>query len=141
MERPIGYWLKRLDRLIEDAFDRVLAAEGVSRRQWQTLNVLRRAPAGDDELGAALRPFWETDTVTVAEVAGELARRGWVTRGPDGRHALTPEGEAAHAALATRVGGIRELVGRGVTEQEYRTTMDVLRRMTGNLEAARPGGS
>jgi hypothetical protein len=141
MEQMIGYRLKRLDQLIEDTFDRVLAAEGVSRRQWQTLNVLRRTPAGDAELDAALQPFWKTDTASAAEVVEELTRRGWVARDPDGRHALTPEGRAAHAALATSVGGIRETMSRGLTEQEYRTTMDVLGRMIDNLEAAAQTGA
>lgn len=141
MEQVIGYRLKRLDQLIENTFDRVLAAEGVSRRQWQTLNVLRRTPANNDEIGAALQPFWDADAMPAAEVVEELTRRGWITRDSDGRHTLTPEGRAAHAALATSVGGIRETMSRGLTEQEYRTTMDVLGRMIDNLESAAHTGT
>jgi hypothetical protein len=36
-ERPIGWWLKHLDGLIEAAFDRALATERLSRRHWQTV--------------------------------------------------------------------------------------------------------
>ena len=32
--RPIGYWLKRLDGLIERTFERNLADEGVPRRDY-----------------------------------------------------------------------------------------------------------
>jgi hypothetical protein len=35
-ERPIGWWLKHLDGLIEAAFDRALATER-PRRHWQTV--------------------------------------------------------------------------------------------------------
>ena len=41
-DRPLGYWLKQVDRLLDDAFDRVLRDEGVTRRHWHVLNVLRR---------------------------------------------------------------------------------------------------
>ena len=43
--RPIGYWLKHLDRLIEATFDRTLADVGLGRRHWQTLNTLAGGPA------------------------------------------------------------------------------------------------
>ena len=38
--RPIGYWLKKLDRLIDEQFERQLSEAGLSRRQWQLLNLL-----------------------------------------------------------------------------------------------------
>jgi hypothetical protein len=38
--RPIGYWLKHLDGLIEAAFSRTLAGQGVTRRHWQALKTL-----------------------------------------------------------------------------------------------------
>jgi hypothetical protein len=57
-------------------------------------------------------------------------------------HSLTTDGRAAHAAIADRAGGIRTVISRSVSEQEFRTTMEVLRRMTENLEdAARPAKS
>ena len=43
--KPIGYWLKELDRLIEGTLDRALADEGVTRRDWQVLNALEPDPA------------------------------------------------------------------------------------------------
>ncbi|GAA4602421.1 hypothetical protein GCM10023195_07350 [Actinoallomurus liliacearum] len=38
--RPLGYWLKLLDQLIEENLNRVLAVEGLHRRHWQTMNLL-----------------------------------------------------------------------------------------------------
>jgi hypothetical protein len=48
--RPIGYWLKHLDGLLEGAFDRTLAGQGVTRRHWAGAEHLARAafrPGGD----------------------------------------------------------------------------------------------
>src|SRR5215813_2415405 len=59
--RPIGYWLKHLDRLIEDTFSRALAEQGLTRRHWQVLNTLAREPAGPAELTKALDPFLHDD--------------------------------------------------------------------------------
>ena len=42
--RPIGYWLKHLDGLLEQTFDHVLARNGVRRRHWQVLDTLRGGP-------------------------------------------------------------------------------------------------
>ena len=41
IDRPIGYWLKKLDRLIDNHFDLQLSNAGLTRRQWQLLNLLR----------------------------------------------------------------------------------------------------
>ena len=40
-ERPIGYWLKKLDRLIDKHFELQLSNAGLARRQWQLLNLLK----------------------------------------------------------------------------------------------------
>ena len=74
-EKPIGYWLKLLDRRIDESFDAIFAEHQLSRRHWQVLNVLRH---GDDP-AEALRPFWDDQERTPDEVVAELAGRGWVT--------------------------------------------------------------
>ena len=143
--RPLGYWLKLLDQLIEDNLNRVLAAEGLHRRHWQTLNLLapgpdfdragRRGPATKDTIAEALRPFWPGSDVDVDEAIEDLARRGWITsREP---HGLTPEGEAAHAALARTVERAGRRIRDGVTPDRYADTIDVLRHMVANAENLR----
>ena len=56
-ERPIGYWLKKLDSLIDGQFERQLSEAGVSRRQWQLLNLLEDGPRSVPDLRAELEPF------------------------------------------------------------------------------------
>src|SRR5215475_12371622 len=49
MERPIGYWLKHLDRLIETAAERTFAEQKLTRRHWLTRDDTGRyalTPAG-----------------------------------------------------------------------------------------------
>jgi DNA-binding MarR family transcriptional regulator len=134
--RPIGYWLKRLDRLIEDTFERTLAAEGLTRRHWQVLNVLRPEPATPDGVATALDPFLGDDPPAGETVTGGLAGRGWVRLLDDGRLELTERGRQGHARLRRRVAALRRRVVRGVGEQEYAALIATLRRMAANLESA-----
>lgn len=136
--RPIGYWLKHLDCLLEAAFDRGLARQGVNRRQWQVLNVLEGAARSEGELADALLPFLGTDAQPVTELIGSLESRGWVAADDRRRYGLTTSGRAALEALAGDVAGVRSRLTEGVTEAEYRGTIDVLTRMATNLEEADP---
>ncbi|RVX47048.1 hypothetical protein EDD27_9969 [Nonomuraea polychroma] len=115
MDRPIGYWLKHLDNLLESAMDQAL--ETVTRREWQVLNAA--AQGG----GSGPMPF-----DGVEEAVERLVARGWLS---DER--LTEAGKAAHAEIAERVGRFRRQVSAGVTPEEYQATVDVLRRMAANL--------
>src|SRR5215207_8212002 len=110
---PIGYWLKRLDRAIDGALDGTLAAEDLTRRHWQTMNFLHQGPSDAPALVEALRPFWGQGAITLDEVLSDLERRALVAD-DGGRYALTAAGP--------------------VTREEYLATMEVLQRMTANLE-------
>ncbi|ONI79569.1 MarR family transcriptional regulator [Actinosynnema sp. ALI-1.44] len=134
MERPIGYWLKYLDRLIEAAFNRVLAAEELTRRHWQAMNVLRESPQDAVALTKAMRPFWGPGAINLDETTSELTRRGWLTQDGTGRYTLTPAGRAGHAAVEEKVHAIRSTSLTGLTEDDYHATVRVLQQMTENLE-------
>jgi hypothetical protein len=134
-ERPIGYWLKRLDRAIEAALEPILADEGLTRRHWQTMNVLHEGPRDARSLAEMLRPFWGQGAITLGEVTSDLWRREWLVHG-ERRYGLTAAGEAARTRIAERVDRTRRRLVDGVTSEEYLATVDVLRRMTANLEGA-----
>lgn len=131
-ELPIGYWLKHLDRLIENDFDRVLASESLGRRHWQVLNALHSEEGTIADLDRRLTPFMDEDEPTVAPVVDQLRERGWT----DGRVALslTEQGRAAHDELFDRVQGSRRRLSEGITDKEYQDTVNVLERMAANLE-------
>ena len=133
--KPIGYWLKELDRRIEETLDRALAGEDVTRRDWQVLNALGPAPTPREAVVETLRPFWGVEAVDPDAVLEALVVRGWALHDPADRYLLSPEGEAARAGLLERVKELRGAIADGVTPEQYNTTIDTLRRMAENLEA------
>jgi DNA-binding MarR family transcriptional regulator len=135
---PIGYWLKRLDRAIDGALDSTLATEGLTRRHWQSINFLHQGPCEASALAEALRPFWGQGAITLEEVLSDLERRGTVVS-DRGRYALTAAGNATRAKIAERVDITRRRLVDGVAHQEYLATVEVLQRMTANLEGAPAG--
>ena len=135
-QRPIGFWLKHLDQLIEATFDRTLATERLERRHWQLLNTLRRAPHTRSALAGVLQPFWTDGGISLDEVIDDLERREWIAAAPDGRYRLTSAGEDADARLAARVEATRHQTLNGLSTAEYEATVRTLRRMSENLQAA-----
>lgn len=138
-EKPIGYWLKCLDRLIEDGIDGVLRDEGLSRRHWQLMNLLRTNPADPAAIAESMRPFWGEGEVGLDDVVRGLTRRGWARRGNDGRLELTLQGETAHGEITAKVQPVRDALTDGITTEEYVAVVDTLRHMADNL--AKVGGA
>ena len=138
-DRPIGFWLQLVGRLIDEGFDQVLGGAGLTRRHWQVLTALQRGPATVAGLDATLAPFLHDQEPTTRPVLDDLAARGWAALSGDGRAASTPAGAAAHAELLAEVSAHRRRVSQGITAEEYRATVDVLRRMAANLGWSDPG--
>ncbi|HZX41062.1 MAG TPA: hypothetical protein VFE93_04430 [Myxococcaceae bacterium] len=126
--RPIGYWLKELDRLLEQSFAQALASEHCSRRHWQLLNVLE---AG---LESAVAPFAATDAEGVRAALTDLVERGWAESLAGARVQLTAAGREAHRKLEATVAEQRRHIAQGVSEEDYRTAVSVLEQMASNLQ-------
>jgi len=109
--RPIGFWLKLVDRLIDEQFASTLEEHGVTRRQWQLLNVLTQGPATVEQLDAAVAPFLS---------------------GAQG-YALTDRGRGAFERLELVVAAQRTQVAEGITADQYGQAVAVLERMARNL--------
>lgn len=130
---PIGYWLKLVDQLIDKQFSAALDEHGVTRRQWQLLNVLSQGDATMEQLDAAVAPFLNPDAdETSAEHLAELVDSAWVAKN-GARYFLTEQGSAAFARLAEVVARNRDTVSEGVADGDYQTTLAVLERMARNL--------
>ena len=43
VDRPIGWWVKELDRLLTEALDTTLEQESLNRTGWQVLNTVATA--------------------------------------------------------------------------------------------------
>ncbi|MCU1440526.1 MAG: transcriptional regulator [Rhodoglobus sp.] len=135
--RPIGFWLKLVDRLIDEQFAATLDEHGVTRRQWQLLNVLARENATVEQLDAAVAPFLSAATddspaESSAEHLTELIDSAWVAATADG-YELTERGRTAFEKLEEVVAQQRTLMAEGVSPDEYQQTVGVLERMARNL--------
>jgi DNA-binding MarR family transcriptional regulator len=131
-EQPIGWWVRRLDALLEEAVDAVVAGEGLTRRHWQVLHSLATGPGQETDVATALVDFpGDVDTVV-----SHLVARGWVARLGTGRIGLTPDGAVAHDRVSRAVGRVRRHVADGLSRNEYERTILVLSRMVDNIERA-----
>ncbi len=130
-QRPIGWWVKRLDALLEEVVDAAVAGEGLTRRHWQVLHSLAGGTEDEQALQAALRDF--AGAPELDAVLADLAGRGWVERPDRGRVRLTADGRAAHDRVSAAIGSVRRRVTDGVSAQEYERTVLVLSRMTANV--------
>lgn len=133
--RPIGYWFRHLHVLLEEVLDGTVAAEGLTRRHWQLFHTIANGTDTRAGLDAALAPFTQRGDEPLAPLIDDLANRGWVTA-EEPLH-LTEDGERAHAALRDKVFAQRAEISKGISPEEYATTVAVLERMANTLEAMR----
>jgi hypothetical protein len=133
-ERPIGYWLKKLDRLIDGRFERQLGDAGLSRRPWQVLNLLQDGPRSAPELQAELEPFLDGTPDDLDDAVAGLLSRGWVDS-QDAVISLTETGEAQFGLVTAKITELRQHLAAGISPVEYRATIDVLVRMVANLDS------
>jgi hypothetical protein len=131
-ERPIGWWVRRLDALLEEAVDAVVVAEGLTRRHWQVLHSMATGAEHEADVAAALADF----PGDVEAVVSELVGRGWAARLGAGRVALTSDGAVAHARVSRAVERVRRHAADGLSRNEYERTILVLSRMVANIERA-----
>jgi DNA-binding MarR family transcriptional regulator len=131
MERPIGFWLKRLDTLIESRFETALAAYELTRRHWQVLNTVSSGSVTRAEVDAAVAPFLASSPGDAQRCVDDLVARGWVAEGA--ALSLTPAGVAGHVEVAAVAQQQREAVLTGISPEEYARTVATLERMATNL--------
>jgi DNA-binding MarR family transcriptional regulator len=131
-DRPIGYWLRLVDSLIQDQFANTLDEHGVTRIQWQLLNALASGPHTGVELDSAIRPFLVGSNDTSAEHLAELIDSGWV-QATETIYQLTERGNSARERLSNVVAGQRTAMAAGLTEEEHAATLRSLERIARNL--------
>ncbi|MGM1018808.1 MAG: MarR family winged helix-turn-helix transcriptional regulator [Actinomycetota bacterium] len=116
--RPLGYWVKAVDRLLADAFATAFESEEASRRDWRMLSVI-------DGSAPSSRPIRE-------HKLHRLVERGWIAR--DGESwSLTDEGREAKERLGALVDGIRGRVADAVPAEDLATTLATLEQIARTL--------
>ncbi len=132
-ERPIGFWLKRVDQLIDDRFATMLAAESLSRRDWQVLNVVCDGIHDRPGVATAIAPFVDDDPTACDRSLAALCDRGWIDDHGD-VIAPTDDGISERDRVASAVTAMRRAMSDGITREDYATTIRTLQRMAANLE-------
>src|SRR4029453_13192808 len=135
-ERPIGYWLKKLDRLIDAQFERQLEEAVLSRRQWQAPNLLEERPRVVPAPQSELEPFLQDDPDDLSDALSGLVTRGWADS-KDNIVTLTETGPAQFGVVKAKVAELRQALTAGISADEYQATIDVLARMPANLAPGR----
>jgi hypothetical protein len=130
--RPLGFWLKLVDRLLDDRFAAVLEEHGVSRGQWRLLNVVSGDGATAEQVELAVAPFQTEDGMAVSDQLSELMESDWVVLA-GAEYRLTERGASAHARLAEVVTELRTDSTDGISSDEYERTVRTLERMARNL--------
>lgn len=130
--RPIGFWLKLIDGLIDDGFEKLLGGADLTRRHWQILNILNQRSLDLDEADGALRPFLDGGETSVLAILEDLIRRGWAAE-TEGRWSLTTVGLEGLDDLSSEIGEFRKSVADGISGEDYWTAIGVLERMAVNL--------
>ena len=143
-QQPISYWLKLVDRLIDGLFATTLEEHGITRRQWQLLNVLSTGAAGVERLDIEIAPYLSPSSAdasaeqvahtTSLESLTELVESDWITT--DGTlYELTERGRSVVERLTVVVADEREKATVGVTPEQYDTAVAVLETMARNLNS------
>lgn len=121
--RPLGYWLRVIDRRLDDEMRELFEAEGLTRRDWRRLNLIGGAVA-DERMTERLAAH--------PEKVAPLVERGWV-EGEPGAWRLTEAGVAARDALQERVSSLRSRVAGAVSPEEFATTVASLEAIARTL--------
>jgi hypothetical protein len=149
-QQPISYWVKLVDRLIDGLFASTLEEHGITRRQWQLLNVLSKGAAGVELLDIEIAPYLSPANTSVPLTTGahttslesldELVESDWLTT--DGVvYELTNRGRTVVERLIAVVADERTRATVGVTPEHYDTAVAVLETMAHNLDIENANGS
>lgn len=134
--RPIGYWVKQLDELIERTLDQALEPFGLRRRHWQTLNLIAAGKRRSVDVNAGIAPFLEPSD-RAESLLDDLTATGWLEH-TDDSFDFTDSGrsrfEMAHQAVTTS----RTRASEGLSRSDYEITVATLQTMCQNLERAQP---
>jgi len=139
---PLGYWIKQVDQLLTKQIDAAQAVNGVTRTEWQVLNLLSEVQSMPrDALLKQIEIF--SDAASLDKIIASLFDRGWIalvaaTEQDEQALSLTEDGKQQHAKILATQKEFRQRAVQGITKNEYETVVGVLRQMVANLEKESP---
>ncbi|WP_262851196.1 MarR family winged helix-turn-helix transcriptional regulator [Mumia quercus] len=131
--QPIGAWTGDAYRRVVGAIRDALAVEDLTQPHWWTLNHAAGAPGrwGRDELTARLAPY-EDLGIDFDDVYDDLVARGWL-REDNGTMTLTDAGAAGLERVRERSARVHRQTLDGISDDDFVTTINTLRRIVANL--------
>lgn len=132
---PIGYWLKKADEVLTTRINEAQQANGLSRTEWQLLNVLHEVRlATREQLAAPLRPF--ADAAALGDAVLRLAQRGLIEGDGSGasQYQLTRLGTEIHEAALPLQKEVRQRAVHGISQSDYTTAVRVLQQLVKNVD-------
>jgi DNA-binding MarR family transcriptional regulator len=141
MEENIGTLLAQVSRLMRRSFDERVRGMGVTRPQWQVLNLLK-LHSGSNQ--GALAELLEVEPITLGRMIDRLQEAGLVERraDPADRRAwrihLTGKGEDLLERLMPSARDTLAFALDGIGQAELEAMAVVLERMRGNLSRRTP---
>ncbi len=127
-QKPIGYWLKRADEVLTERIDDAQRVNGLTRIDWQILNVIQEAgSATGEEIAEKLQPF--ADARAIHDAITRLGGRGLLA----GSYSLSTLGQRTHATALVLQKEVRQQAMRGISEGDYESTIAVLQQIVENL--------
>ncbi|MGV0099916.1 MarR family transcriptional regulator [Streptomyces californicus] len=135
---PAAYWTGIANKALL-AYTRARQAEkGYTQPQFWLLRNLSADDISPDGAGMTLPELQEAMASYIqpqddlAAEAAELVRRGWLRQDAGGALWITEEGEQARLALKGNAPALRAALHAGIREEDYVTTVKVLRRFVRN---------
>lgn len=144
MSESIGTILGQVSRLLRRTFDERVRVIGVTRPQWQLLNLL----SGNEGINqGGLADLLEVEPITAGRMIDRLQDGGLVERKPDPsdrrvwRLFLTADGETLLDDLRPLAKETLELALEGIDDDERAAFVSTLERVRANLTRRAPDES
>jgi DNA-binding MarR family transcriptional regulator len=132
----LGHWVKMINHDATIKANRLLKPSGLTRSAWYVLCQVNQAGRiSQKKLQGTLR----IESGSMAMIVDSLVRKGWLERtsSEEDRRAnylkLTPKGAARWKAVPDVASVLRKQMMRGITEEEEKAGIAVLKKCWANL--------
>jgi DNA-binding MarR family transcriptional regulator len=137
-EKPIGFWIKEADKSITANVNKNLEQHDLTRFHWQVFNTIyENMMITKEALSDLLSNFFGMSKLD--EILTLFVRKNWINviKNSDTgaiEVKLTEEGKREFVKIRATQLGTRKQLFRGVTNEEYETTIKVLKQLIDNAK-------
>ena len=130
-EKPIGYWLKKIDLLLTQQIDEVHHNKGINRKGWQILNTIKhKEKIKHTNLKELIKPLM--NELEMNEILKNFKDKNYIQ--DNETLSLTPDGILLFKELSEMQQKIRMRTMNGISNDEYEIMMNTLKKIARNLD-------